>query len=295
MHQQRKTPCEPILQTGATQTIEGGPGYACRYCGRVFASKTNMHRHVRQSCKIANSDEGMEKLMEHTLRQRLEAQTQELSEMRAQVTELASLLKGQLAVAPAGAAPGGTVQVAGPATIHNAPVTQQMTNITQTINIMPWDGDRRIAVSVAQMAAALVENARLREYACWPEHELTDPEKAPPYVAELFMDLVKRGHATPESRNVYLNPKRADQALVHLRTGRWEVLSLQEATRLMFEGIAGSIHGVIMRDEERLQLPLEAQNALALAEAMYWDEPDEYARRAKAPMSAHLTNTAPPS
>jgi hypothetical protein len=26
-----------------------------------------MYRHVRQSCKIANSDEGMEKLMDHTL------------------------------------------------------------------------------------------------------------------------------------------------------------------------------------------------------------------------------------
>ncbi len=239
----------------------------------------------------------MEKLMEHTLRRQLAEQSAKIDAQGRQIEKLTELLERQLVRLPEPRPQEGALtQVAGSAVVHNAPVTQQTTtHITQTINITPWDGDRRIAVNVTQMAAALVENARLREYACWPEHELTDPEKAPPYVAELFMDLVKRGHATPESRNVYLNPKRADQALVHLRTGRWEVLSLQEATRLMFEGIAGSIHGVIMRDEERLQLPLEAQNALALAEAMYWDEPDEYARRAKAPMSAHLTNTAPPS
>jgi hypothetical protein len=175
-------------------------------------------------------------------------------------------------------------------TIVQAPVT---TTVNQTINITPWDGERCISVDVRQMAAALVSSARLRDYACWPERDLTDPDKAPPYVAELFMDLVKRGHATPETRNVYLNPRRADQVLVHLRSGLWAVLSLTEASRLMFEGIAKSIHGVIMRNEERVRLPLEAQNALSLAEAMYWDEPEEYARRVRAPMSAHLTNTAP--
>jgi hypothetical protein len=243
----------------------------------------------------------MERLMEHTIQHQLEVQHQDLVEVRAQMAELASLLKDQLTVAisadrtrmPNREPPTSTIQAAGSTVVQQNANTIVTQTINQVINIAPWDGERRIAVDVAQMAAALVENARLREYARWTEHELTDPDKAPPYVAEMFMDLVKRSHATPESRNVYLNPKRADQALVHLRSGRWEVLALQEATRLMFDGVAQSIHQVIMRNEDRTQLPLTAQNALSLGEAMYWDEPDEYARRMKAPMSAHLANTAP--
>jgi hypothetical protein len=50
---------------------------------------------------------------------------------------------------------------------------------------------------------------------------------------------------------------------------------------------------VMLSHEERRQLPIEAQNALAMAGLLYDDEPEEYAKKAKAPMAAHLTNTAP--
>jgi hypothetical protein len=263
-----------------------------------------MSRHVRQYCKIANSEDGMNMLIEHTLERQLAEHRQATDQLRAEVSaqaahmaELTTLLKQQIvstsSPTPTTATTLGAVTIQATDSGHVQAIVAPVTNISQTINIMPWDGERRIAVDVKQMAAALASSARLRDYACWPEHELTDPEKAPPYVAELFMDLVKRGHAAPEARNIYLNPRRADQVLVHMKSGQWEVLSLAEATQLMFDGVAKSIHGVIMRNEERVQLPLEAQNALSLAEAMYWDEPDEYARRVRAPMSAHLTNTAP--
>jgi len=39
-----------------------------------------------------------------------------------------------------------------------------------------------------------------------------------------------------------------------------------------------------------MQLPHEAQSAMSLAELMYQDEPEEYVKRAKAPMGAHLAN-----
>jgi hypothetical protein len=114
-----------------------------------------------------------------------------------------------------------------------------------------------------------------------------------PYVAELLMDLTKRAHADPTARNVYLNPKRTDQALVHMTSGKWEVMSLQEATRLIFDGVAKAMVRVTLSNEERWQLPIEAQNALAMAGLLYDDEPEEYAKKAKTPMAAHLTNTAP--
>ena len=133
----------------------------------------------------------------------------------------------------------------------------------------------------------------LKEYMRMAEHEMTDPEKAPPYVTELFVDLVKRGHSDPSARNVYLNPRRADQALVHMKTGKWEVVPASEATRLLMDGVAQTIHRVVLTGAERGQLPTEAQNALSLAGMVYGDEPDEYVKRARAPMAAHLANVAP--
>jgi hypothetical protein len=262
-----------------------------------------MHRHIRQSCKIAGSDEGMEKLMDHTLaRQNRELRT-EVAEMRAQaaaqnaqmqeqIAELAALLRRQLVVAappePRAVAHAPPVRIE---TLNNGPV--QNTTINQVINLVPWDGAHKISIATADVAAAFAENRRLREYTGYNDHELADHKIASPYVTELFMDLVKRAHAAPESRNVYLNPRRADQVLVHLRNGQWEVRSVAEATRLLFDGVAEGIHRTVLSWEELRRLPLEAQNALAIAGMLYEEKPDEYVERARAPMVAHLMNTAP--
>jgi hypothetical protein len=254
-----------------------------------------MTRHVRLYCKIANSEEGMDKLFEHTLKR----QTREMAEMREenarmreQVGELAALLKGQLA--QGGARPPET-RIEGASQVNTGSISNTTTNVQVNTTIVvkpatPWDGEKRIDVTAAQIAAAFEENARLKEYVRLEEHELTDPEIAPPYVAELLMDLTKRAHTNPTARNVYLNPKRADQALVHMTSGKWEVMLLQEATRLIFDGVAKAMVRVTLSNEERRQLPLEAQNALAMAGLLYDDEPEEYAKKAKAPMAAHLTN-----
>jgi hypothetical protein len=256
-----------------------------------------MYRHVRSRCKIASSDAGMEKLFEHTLQQQNRELREEVGEVRAQVAELTALLKGQLTLTtatprtPETRIEGSTRVNMG--TINNTTVNQNNIQINIVKPVVPWDGEKRIVVSAAQIAAAFEDNARLKEYARLEEHELTDPEIAPPYVAELLMDLTKRAHADPAARNVYLNPKRADQALVHMTSGKWEVMPLQEATRMIFDGVAKAMVRVTLSNEERRQLPLEAQNALAMAGLLYDDEPDEYAKRAKAPMAAHLSNAAP--
>ena len=252
-----------------------------------------MRRHVRQFCKIANSEEGMEKLLDHTLQRQNAELLSRVDKLTALVERMAT---GQLT--PAAPAVQRIAQnVAGPAQIYNAPVTNNKVKnktVTQnTITINAWDGDRRIGVDLAHIMAAFAGNAKLREYAQLGDHELTDPSIAPPYVTELLMDLTKRAHADPSARNVYLNPRRADQVLVHKKCGAWEVLPLAEATRLIFDGVAQGILAVSRNYEERRQLPLEAQNALSMAGLLYDDEPEEYARRAKAPMSAHLENVAP--
>ena len=269
-HKSRKTPCDPIM--AATPP---GTEYQCRYCGRPFSTKTSMYRHIRQSCKIANSDEGMEKLLDHTLQR-------QLAEQGAQITKLTALVE-RLAMSSPAAQP---IQHVGQ--VNNGAVTNNT-----VVNINAWDGDRRIGVELAHILAAFADNAKLREYARMGDHELTDPTIAPPYVTELLMDLTKRAHADPAARNVYLNPRRADQALVHKKSGTWEVLPLAEATRLIFDGVVATIHHTTMTAAERRQLPPEAQNALSMAGLLYDDRPNEYVKRAKAPMVAHLVNTAP--
>ena len=68
-----------------------------------------------------------------------------------------------------------------------------------------------------------------------------------------------------------------------------------EATRLLFDGVAETIHKVALSRAEKKALPMEAQNALILAGMLYEEKPDAYVKRAKSQMSAHLTNMAPSS
>jgi hypothetical protein len=288
-HRRRKTPCDPIIEASRNTKA-----HSCKYCGRSYTTPQALSRHVRHSCKIANSEEGMEKLVEHTLQRQNSELAAKLDRLTAIVENMAlgQSIDSQLAVGGQGAASRARqiaqhVERAGQ--VNNGPVT----NVQNIVNINAWDGDRRIAVDVADVVAAFAGNARLQEYARLGDHELTDPEIAPPYVTELLMDLTKRAHADPSARNVYLNPRRADQALVHMQSGRWEVVPLAEATRLLFDGVAKGILSISRLYEERRQLPAEAQNALSMAGLLYDDEPAEYAKRAKAPMAAHLANMAP--
>jgi hypothetical protein len=46
-----------------------------------------MNRHVRQYCKIANSDEGMEKLMDRTIQRQLAEQSTNLAEQKTKLAE----------------------------------------------------------------------------------------------------------------------------------------------------------------------------------------------------------------
>ena len=80
-HQKRKTPCAPIVE--ATDLPEGDQQkpFGCKFCGRKFSTEPSMWKHVRTACKIAGSEEGMEKLYEHTLQKQLEEQQKQIAEM----------------------------------------------------------------------------------------------------------------------------------------------------------------------------------------------------------------------
>jgi hypothetical protein len=240
---------------------------------------------MRLRCKIANSDEGMDKLMEHTLQR-------QMAEMKAQMTKMTEMMQ---AIVPGAAGPVTQQGAGSTATIMTGPVSQQQVNIEkiEKIEINAWDSSRAIAIDIAEILAALAENKRLQEFVRLPGDSFLDLEIAPPYVADIYTDFIRRGHANPAARNIYLNPRRADQVLVHMKGGGWEVRSSQEGYRALMDGVAMSVHEITLSPEKMKQLPMEAQHALGMAGLLYNEEPEEYVKRARAALTAHLTNMAP--
>jgi hypothetical protein len=249
-----------------------------------------MNRHIRQYCKIANSDEGMETLMEHTLQKQMATVLAENASMKAQVERLAEMLEKQLALVPQAAAPSNTA-IIGATTVNTGPVTNN-THITNKISIRSWSGDERIVVTTAMVKAAFTENPRLIEYCRFSDNDKTNAESAAPYVMEALMDLVRRAHADPAARNVYLSPKRADQVMV-FDESTWRVITLIETIQTLFNEVANTIHHMMITDRERAELPFSVQASASWIPHMYRDEPDNYVKMAKGPMAAHLTNMAP--
>jgi hypothetical protein len=318
-HEARKTPCAPILEK---LEPEQNKAHTCRYCRRSFASKPSAARHMRQYCKIANSDEGMEKLLEHTMQRQMQTLTAQNAALQAQVGRLADLMEKQLSITPPGGF--GPTQIgtlhantvnAGSVTMTNQVDARHTTN-NININIVGFDRDDRIYIPVALVKAAFTENPRLIEYCRLSDDERVDAERAAPYVLEALVDLVRRAHRDPVYRNIYLSPKRADQVMVCLDEERgppqrdrgqrgearlqdgqgpqkWEVRPLVEAIRLLFDGVAENLHKIIITDHDRAQLPFDVQSAASWVPNLYEDEPERFVKDGKAPMAAHFQNTRP--
>jgi hypothetical protein len=260
-HLARQASCAPIIDPPE------GSQNACRYCGKAFISAASANRHVRLYCKIANTREGMEISMEYTLRKQMvemeDRMKTQLNAQMTQVAELAALLKGQL-VAESRTIPDVQADVTASA---GDTIAAQVGQFAQTIagahtaasvsslSIIPWDGDDFIHIPVSLITAAFTENPRLVEFCQLGDAAKADPEIATPYISEALVDLTRRAHADPVSRNIYLNLKRTDQVMVCLKDGGWEVRALSDASTALFDEIASQIQQITVSDTERTQLP----------------------------------------
>jgi hypothetical protein len=165
--------------------------------------------------------------------------------------------------------------------------------LEEEVEIVPWSDETPLRVTTEHMKEAFAKNPVLREYASFNAAEMTDPKKAPPFVMEVLMDLVRRGHEAPETRNVQLNPARADQARVKT-ADRWEVRELGAVTRLLFEAVSKAMKRSTLSEGERRKLEQDVQDALAFAWQLYEGSPTEYVQKAQKPLAAHLVNMVPP-
>ena len=105
----------------------------------------------------------------------------------------------------------------------------------------------------------------------------------PGAVSKLLMEVIKRIHAAPAERNIYLNPRRADQVLVYIPE-RWEVLPLLDGIRYMLEHVVGEI------GETLPQASACMQSLAAGVRAGYQTQKEEVVRSASGAMCAHLEN-----
>ena len=102
-------------------------------------------------------------------------------------------------------------------------------------------------------------------------------------VSRLLVEILKRVHSNPRERNVYLNPGRADQALVFIPSS-WSAQPLEEATQSMFARIRKILDGAGRSSEQR------TASAVAGARRGCANNLPQLARASRGQVSAHLEN-----
>jgi hypothetical protein len=163
---------------------------------------------------------------------------------------------------------------AGPITVTNNIANATVNNVTNVVNnvtIAPWGAP--LQLTDADVEAALASIPGVAGTPAMPE------------VVAALMELVKRAHMPEAARNVYLNPRRGDQALAQTAAGGWAAMPLTEATAVLFDGASA-----------RIAVPTARRRVNALQASV----PVQYrADKALAvqlglrPMEAHLANMVP--
>ena len=253
-HRNRKTPC-----TGAVRP------FICE-CGKACTQATNMHRHRREhhsSSKTAEKTPGPVVINQTTVNQfnsiQANAPGANGNMVMVPVTELHSPEGGQR----------GTQSVPGWPTRWPVPAV--------TPNPFSPPG---FSLSLEQLTAAVEALPESVREACRRGDQTA--------VVQLLMGILRRIHADPLERNVYMNPRRSDQALIYIPE-HWVTCQLDEAGQAMFRRIA-EVLGCLPR-----QVPPALRTMATAARQSCATSAPELARASRAALSAHLENVRHPS
>ena len=228
----------------------------------------------------------MAKLMDHTLARQMAEQQRRTAVLETQIVELTSMLRQQQVAAVRGEG----VQIGTQSGTVNHAVNQVIDN-RKTVVIHQWNapGGPLPAFDAAFLVRVFTCCTELKGYCEMPQGEQIDLGIAPPYVARALVETVREAHRDPVYRNVYLNPKRADQVLVCVveeGKQRWEVRQALEASRGLFDDAVARMRRTVLSDTERPKMPQTIQDAAAWVPIMYGSDPERYVADTKAPMAA---------
>ena len=212
-HKRRKRPCAAILDvTGLTDEQKQNPN-KCKFCGRVFARKDSLTRHLQRSCKIVprNGDtSGMEKLYEHVLKKQEERHKADLESLRKEMEEKFHSLTTTEATPERGGKEFKTVNV-----VAKNAIVDQSTRIKQNININ-FFGSENTSHITPRDVLGLFRNLG-------PIRADTDLGKAGEKIILSMAMMIYSDQKHPENITCYLPSKKGKEALVHAEGG-WEVM-----------------------------------------------------------------------
>ena len=208
----RKTPCTPIVERHELSTAEQAKPIPCRFCGHRFTTPQGLSRHLKGSCKIAGSEEGLEKLYEHTLKKQLADQAQQMTQMQAamqQQTQMVAAMQQQMQ-AMVLATP---AQAAVPQQVNNGQVAHTINN-APVITINVFGGEKLGHIGTSQVKALLDATLQSSQ----------SPLDAATQALIRAATLIYSDPDHPENLTCYIPNKKRDEVMVHGTTG-WEIQS----------------------------------------------------------------------
>ena len=246
---------------------------------------------MRKYCKIATTDEGMTKLMDHALARQVEQLAVQSAQQSAQIAELTALLKQQMTVREVVDGAKGTI-------VHQV-VDNSVGKTVNQLVLHQWNAPSGAlpVFDAAFLVRVFTCCTELKGYCEMPQIEQMDPDIASPYVARALVETVREAHRDPVYRNVYLNPKRADQVLVCVEAEgkqRWEVRQALEASRDLFDAAVTQMRRTVLSDVERPKMPQKIQDAAAWVPMMYESAPERYVVGTKSQMAALYESSRDP-
>ncbi len=289
-HFARKTPCDPVLYSKKGEDRDRrGSSHVCPSCNRTFASKQAKSLHIHEYCKV--QDKKTNEVLDQKV-QALQQQVTELLQQQKKANEPSSHTTQNFIVAN---------QV-----VNNSTAITNVDNSCKVLNQIQGD-------VVNQQIANFIPGPMPGWPAKWPapqvvpkpfnqgefftslaplrqasEHFTAEDAAAcqqgdAKAISALLMELLRRVHADPRERNIYLSPDRGDQALV-FAPHQWELNTLHEAVRSIFDQMV----------KELSRLPaLASQHVntiVAGAKEGFHKNPADVVQSSNGAISAHLKN-----
>lgn len=271
----RKTPCDVVTET-VTQTA-----HSCKTCGQSFTSKQSLSRHKLHRCPFSARGSDGQKSTEDL--------TAKLASLEFQLSQLleGNVKRGSATVRVTNntqnnthigsvtvIAPTTNVLAVGPTTISTGPPPAGWPSSWAAPQTPPLPFPSSLTIPLEMLRRAMPSSVQ-ETAAC----QRGDPKA----VAALLVRIVRQVHTDPQARNIYLNPKRADQVLVYIPE-RWEVRPLLEAVGLVLDHVAEEIENVMQRASPPVRVV--AQGARIALQARR----NEVVRSSRGAMTAHLEN-----
>jgi len=286
-HMRRRVPC----------TAEGPIRRWVCLCGGEYRDRQSLYRHRKACAKYAGAltlagetEQKREKLAPKKKVRPGPVVVQNITNtiQHIQVNTLGH--HQQVTVAPTGQMGGPTV-VAGSTNIANAGSSPMITQSTAAPDPMRFPGwpakwpppavvpspfkPLGFEITQPEMEAAVGSLT--------PEERVSCARSETLGVSRLLVEILKRVHSNPRERNVYLNPARADQALVFIPSN-WSAQPLEEATQAMFARIRALLEEADQGAERGVR------SAVSGARRGCEGKLPQLARASRSQLTAHLEN-----